>query len=95
MSDFYPDLQVFLAAAFDQATIAPRIYNSYEQAQIPRERRQSFLGDSTQGVTLIPDPEEGSDPTPSAQQTPASSGTVDVTLCDGSTLRCVGQIIPP
>ena len=26
---------------------------------------------------------------------PAGGGTVDVELCDGSTLRCIGEIIPP
>lgn len=93
MDEFYPELRAFIAAAMEQATVSPRIFSSYEATVIPRERRQSFLGDSTQGGLLPFETEGSSDPPPSNQQ--ASGGeVVQVELCDGSILQCIGQIIP-
>jgi hypothetical protein len=90
------EIQSSIGEAIKGAFDKPPVFNTYEPAEIPRERRQSFLGDSTTGVLPPPesDPEDTSGGNGMAQQTFSSGPTVDLELCDGSIARVSGYILP-
>lgn len=82
-----------LFQAFDEALRAPKRITGAQYEEVQRERRQSYLGDSTMGTT--PPPQDIDDIGSGASASVALGATVDLELCDGTIVRVRGEVVAP